>query len=245
MKARPLWPALAIAALSALGGSACSTAAGPDPGRAVNEPIFSFNDGLDRHLLGPVARGWDWVAPDFVLTGVNNFFRNLDVPRTFVNDVLQAKPLPALHDVGRFTLNSTVGIAGFVDVASKVGIQNNVEDFGQTLGRWGVPSGAYALLPVFPFRCTVRDWLAYPIDFAMDPLFLVGIVAETPIYGSGVVDVVNKRARNDAEIEENRREAIDWYVFVRDACLQDREGEVTDGAEPTAVEEEELYDVEE
>jgi phospholipid-binding lipoprotein MlaA len=226
-------------------GSACSTANGPDPGRAVNEPIFAFNDGLDRYLLGPVARGWKWLAPELVLTGVNNFFRNLDVPRTFVNDLLQAKPVGALHDLGRFTVNSTVGVAGFVDVASKLGIQENEEDFGQTLGRWGVPSGAYALLPVVPFRCTVRDWLAYPVDFAMDPLWVVSLATGAPIYGSGVVDVVNRRARNDAEIEENRREAIDWYVFVRDACLQDREGEVRDGAEPTAAEEEDLYDVEE
>jgi phospholipid-binding lipoprotein MlaA len=226
-------------------GSACSTANGPDPGRAVNEPIFEFNDSLDRYVLGPVARGWKWLAPELVLTGVNNFFRNLDMPRTFVNDLLQAKPVGALHDLGRFTVNSTVGVAGFVDVASKLGIQENEEDFGQTLGRWGVPSGAYALLPVVPFRCTVRDWLAYPVDFAMDPLWIVGLATGTPIYGSGVVDVVNKRARNDEEIEENRREAIDWYVFVRDACLQDREGEVTDGAEPSAEAEEDLYDVEE
>lgn len=235
---------LTVAVATLLMGGACSTAHGPDPGRGYNEPVFAFNDSLDVYILGPVARGWDWLAPGFVLTGVDNFFRNLDMPRTFVNDVLQAKPVPAAHDVGRFLVNSTVGVAGFVDVASMIGIQENREDFGQTLGYWGTPPGAFMLLPVVPFRCTVRDWLAYPLDFAMDPLFWVGIQVGG-IYGTGVVDFLNRRAINDAEIEENRREAIEWYVFVRDACLQDREGDVNDGAEPTAEEEEDLYEVEE
>ena len=242
MKAKRLWCGAASALL--LLGSACSTANGPDPGRAYNEPVFGFNDGLDRYLLGPVARGWDWLMPGFVLTGVDNFFRNLDVPRTFVNDLLQAKPLPATHDLGRFLVNTTVGVVGFVDVASMLRIQENHEDFGQTLGYWGTPAGAYMLLPVVPFRCTVRDWLAYPVDLAMDPTFAAGFLFQY-VYGTGVADVVNRRAINDEEIEENRREAIDWYLFVRDACLQDREGEVTDSAEPSAEEEEDLYEVEE
>ncbi len=235
MKTRRLWLGAALAALL-LGG--CSTASGPDPWRGYNEPVFGFNDGLDRWVLGPVARGWDWLMPGFVLTGVDNFFRNAEVPRTFVNDLFQAKPLPAAHDLGRFLVNTTVGIVGFVDVASKLGIQKNYEDLGITLGYWGTPAGPYMTLPVIPFRCTARDWLAYPIDLAMQPLSWVG-------YGIGVIDTVNLRAINDPEIEENRREAIDWYVFVRDACLQNREGEVLDGAEPTAVEEEDLYEVEE
>ena len=238
MKARRLWCG-ALCALLLL-GTACSTANGPDPGRGYNEPVFGFNDGLDRFLLGPVARGWDWLLPGFVLTGVDNFFRNLELPRTFLNDLFQAKPLPAAHDLGRFVVNTTVGIAGFVDVASMLHLQENREDFGQTVGYWGTPAGAYMLLPVFPFRCTVRDWVAYPVDLATDPTTWLGFV-----FGLGIIDVVNRRAINDAEIEENRREAIDWYVFVRDACLQDREGEVTDGAEPSAEEEEDLYDVEE
>jgi phospholipid-binding lipoprotein MlaA len=235
---------LGLALWVAAFGSACSTAQGPDPWRGYNEPVFAFNDGLDRWILGPVARGWDWLAPGFVLTGVDNFFRNLDVPRTFVNDLLQGKPLPAAHDLGRFAVNSTVGVVGFVDVASRLGIQENREDFGQTLGRWGVPAGPYGLLPVFPFRCTVRDWLAYPVDMALDPALVAGLFFQY-VYGTGVADVVNRRAINDEQIEENRREAIDWYVFVRDACLQDREGEVVDDAEPTAEEEEDLYDIEE
>ena len=172
MKTQRPWLGVAFALL--LLSSACSTAAGPDPWRGYNEPVFGFNDGLDRYLLGPVARGWDWLAPGFVLTGVDNFFRNLDMPRTFVNDVLQAKPVPAAHDFGRFVVNSTVGVAGFVDVASMIGIRENREDFGQTLGYWGTPSGPFAILPVLPFRCTVRDWLAYPVDMALDPALLAG-----------------------------------------------------------------------
>lgn len=236
------WLGLACAGL--LGASGCSTAQGPDPGRGWNEPVFEFNDSLDVYVLGPVARGWDWLAPDFVLTGVDNFFRNLDLPRTFVHDVLQGKPLPAAQDVGRFLVNSSVGVAGFVDVATWLGIPENREDFGQTLGRWGVPAGAYMLVPVVPFRCTVRDWLAYPVDAALDPALVAGFFFQY-VYGTGVADVVNRRAINDETIEENRREAIDWYVFVRDACLQDREGDVKDGVAPTSEEEEDLYDFEE
>jgi phospholipid-binding lipoprotein MlaA len=234
---------LGLAAVS-LSGSACSTANGPDPGRGWNEPVFEFNDSLDVYILGPIARGWDWLAPEFVLTGVDNFYRNMEVPRTFANDVLQGKPVDAGHDFARFFVNLTAGVAGLVDVASWIGIRENREDLGQTLGTWGVPAGAYVVVPILPFRCTVRDWIVYPIDFAMDPLFVTGIVVGG-IYGTGVVDVLNRRAINDETIEENRREAIDWYVFVRDACLQDREGEVKDGAAPTSEEEEDLYDLEE
>jgi len=235
---------IGVAFATLLTSSACSTSAGPDPWRGYNEPVFDFNDSIDIYLLGPVARGWDWLAPGFVLTGVDNFFRNLDMPRTFVNDLLQAKPVPAAHDFGRFVVNSTVGVAGFVDVASMIGIQENREDFGQTLGYWGTPPGPFAILPVLPYRCTVRDWLAYPVDAVMDPALVAGFFFQY-VYGTGVADTINRRAINDPEIEENRREAIEWYVFVRDACLQDREGDVNDGAEPTAEEEEDLYDFEE
>jgi phospholipid-binding lipoprotein MlaA len=233
-----------LALLTLLGASACSTAQGPDPWRGYNEPVFEFNDGIDRWVLGPVARGWDWLAPEFVLTGLDNFFRNLDVPRTFVNDLLQGKPTDAGHDLGRFAVNTTVGVVGLFDVATPIGLRKNQEDFGQTLGVWGTPSGPYALLPVLPFRCTVRDWLAFPVDFAMDPLFVAGILVRGVI-GTGVIDVVNQRAINDEQIEENRREAIDWYVFVRDVCLQDREGSVRGDGARTAEEEEDLYDFEE
>jgi phospholipid-binding lipoprotein MlaA len=233
---------LLLAALAL--ASACSTAQGPDPWRGYNEPVFGFNDGLDQYLLGPVARGWDWVAPDFVLTGVDNFFRNLDMPRTLVNDALQVKPAHAANDIWRFILNTSVGVAGFVDVASMLGLQDNREDLGQTLGYWGVPAGPYALVPVFPFRCTVRDWVAYPVDAAMDPAFVLGLFFQY-VYGTGLADVINRRAINDDQIEENRRQAIDWYVFVRDACLQNREGAVHGDKEKTAEKEEDLYDLEE
>jgi phospholipid-binding lipoprotein MlaA len=235
---------LGAACALALLSTACSTANGPDPGRGFNEPVFDFNDSLDQYVLGPVARGWDWLAPDFVITGIDNFFRTMDVPRTFVNDVLQAKPVDAGHDVGRFAVNMTAGVVGLIDVASMIGIQENREDFGQTLGYWGTPSGAYMLVPILPFRCTVRDWLAYPVDVALDPPLVASFFFQY-IYGTGVADVVNRRAINDEQIEENRREAIDWYVFVRDACLQDREGDVHDDGETSAEEEEDLYDVEE
>ena len=122
-------------------------------------------------------------------------------------------------------------MVGLIDVASMIGIQENYEDLGQTLGYWGTPPGPYATLPVLPVRCTVRDWVAYPVDAVMNPLSWIEWWVSL---GGTVIDTVNRRAINDEQIEENRREAIDWYVFVRDACLQDREGEVNDSAEPTA-----------
>jgi phospholipid-binding lipoprotein MlaA len=234
----------ALAGLALLGTSACSTAQGPDLWRGYNEPVFEFNDGLDRWVLGPVARGWNWLMPEFVLTGIDNFHRNLLVPRTFVNDLFQGKPTDAGHDLARFGVNTTVGVVGLFDVATRINLRDNEEDFGQTLGVWGTPSGPYALLPVLPFRCTVRDWLAYPIDLAMDPLFVAGLLIDG-LYGVGLVDVINRRAINDEQIEENRREAIDWYVFVRDACLQNREGAVRDGQALSEEEEEDLYDFDE
>jgi len=236
---------LGLLLAAVLGASACSSAAGPDPWRGFNQPVFGFNDALDRHVLGPVARGWDWLLPGFVLTGVDNFFRNLDMPRTFFNDALQAKPTHCAHDVWRFVINSSVGVAGFVDVATKLGLEENREDFGQTLGYWGVPAGPYFVMPVLPFRSTVRDWLAYPIDAAFDPTLWVGQFVLPYLYGPGVIDVVNRRAINNDQIEENRREAIDWYVFVRDAALQNREAAVHDDKKPSQEKQEELYDVDE
>jgi phospholipid-binding lipoprotein MlaA len=112
-----------------------------DPLERMNRGIFSFNEGLDRWFLEPVATGWDFVMPDPVETAIQRFFRNLGFPVVFVNDLLQGKPIAALQDVGRFALNSTAGIAGFFDPATEVGLPSHDEDFGQTLGVWGVPSG--------------------------------------------------------------------------------------------------------
>jgi phospholipid-binding lipoprotein MlaA len=243
MKRLPLrrWLALLWLPLA----SACASEGGPDPWRGYNERMFAFNDAADRWVVGPVARGWKWTLPDFAMTGIDNFFDNLRVPRTFLNDVLQAKPVKASEDLWRFILNTSVGVAGLFDVASELGLPHNEEDFGQTFGWWGTPSGPYLQLPIYEGGPrTLRDTLVLPLDLASDPTFWAGILVEG-VFGLGVIEAVNARARNDEQIEENRREAIDWYVFVRDAYLQHREAAVRDGEEPAPEEEEDLYELDE
>jgi phospholipid-binding lipoprotein MlaA len=175
------------------------------------------------------------VLPDVVQTGVSNFFLNLWMPRTFLNDVLQAKPVDALEDVGRFAINSTVGLLGFIDVASRIGIDDNEEDFGQTLGVWGVPAGPYVVIP-FLGPSTARDVAGLPLDIAMSPTWYI---ANSPI-GVFLIEILNRRAGAQEELLQSRAEAIDWYQFVRDAYLQNREAQIRDG-EPLV--DEDLYDL--
>ena len=214
--------------------SGCSTAEGPDPWRETNSGTFGFNEGVDRYALEPVAKGWAWVLPDFALTGVSNFFDNLRVVRTFLNDTFQAKPVAAIQDLGRFGVNTTVGLAGLIDVASHIGIPHNEEDFGQTLGRWGAGTGPYLVVP-FIGASNVRDALAIPIDAVTVP----------SAYGIGLIDVVNRRAILLEEIAESRATAIDFYLFVRDAYLQNREREVRDGAALPRETQDDLYELDE
>lgn len=209
---------------------ACSTANGPDPGQSVNRSIFGFNEGFDKTLLAPVATGWDFVMPDFAISGIDNFFENLRMPRTLFNDLFQAKPQRAVQDFGRFVVNTTAGIVGLIDVATRLDIPHNREDFGQTLNRWGAPSGAYVMIPLLG-PSTVRDTIALPIDFVMVP----------SLYGSTLIDVINVRARYLEEVERNRELAVDYYVFIRSAYLQNREASARDGGADDA--DEDLYEI--
>lgn len=226
---------LLSAACIALG--ACSTANGPDPWRETNEKIFRLNEGVDKKLLEPVAEGYDAVAPGLFQIMIGNFFENLTVPRTFLNDVLQGKPLAATQDLGRLTINTIAGVAGFVDVASEMGVPKNEEDFGQTLGRWGAGPGNYVVLPLAGPN-NVRDTLASPVDIATNPTTWVNV------FGLSVVRVVNSRAQYLEEIDQARQDAVDYYVFVRDAFLSSRENAVRDGAAAPAADDD-LYDLDE
>jgi phospholipid-binding lipoprotein MlaA len=225
------WLALAAAA------SACSTANGPDPYRRLNQPIFQLNEGVDKILLEPVAEGYDTVTAHLFQTMIGNFFVNLTVPRTFLNDLLQAKPLKATQDVGRLVVNVIAGMGGFIDAASEMGIPKNEEDFGQTLGRWGVGPGPYLVLPLAGPN-DVRDTLTAPLDVATNPTTWVNV------FGLSIVRVVNTRAQYLEEIDQARKDAVDYYVFVRDAYLSSRERAVRDGLAPRKTEED-LYDLDE
>jgi phospholipid-binding lipoprotein MlaA len=232
---RRLRALLLLSAVLALG--ACSTANGPDPGRRLNEKIFRFNEGVDKKLLEPVAEGYDGVTPGLFQIMVGNFFENLTVPRTLLNDLLQGKPLKATQDLGRVAINTVAGIGGLIDVASEMGVPKNEEDFGQTFGHWGVGPGAYVVLPLAGPN-DVRDTLTAPLDIATNPTTWVNV------FGLSVVRVVNTRAQYLEEIDQARKDAVDYYVFARDAYLNSRANAVRDGAAAPKTDDD-LYDLDE
>lgn len=196
---------------------------GPDPWEGFNRSVFRFNDRLDRYALKPVAKGYKKVTPRAVRTGVTNFYRNLKMPVVLLNDLLQGKPLAAGQDLSRFVVNSTVGIVGLFDPSSRIGIPQNDEDFGQTLGKWGVPNGPYLVLPLVG-PSTVRDGAGLGVDIGTDPVtfkFEEGIT-----FALWTGKVVNTRA-NLLDVEEIIQG--DRYLFLRDLYLQSREFAVKDG----------------
>jgi phospholipid-binding lipoprotein MlaA len=199
----------------------------PDPWEDVNRKIYVFNDGFDRYLMKPVARGYQAVAPQPVEKGVSNFYGNLDDFRTTLNDVLQLKLVHGLSDAGRFLINSTVGIVGIVDVASEMGLRKRNEDFGQTLGHWGVPSGPFVMIP-FIGPSTARDGPALFVDFYTAPQTY--FVDEVDIRNSlWALKFINQRAELlglDVVLDDV---AFDRYILLRDAFLSRREYLVTDG----------------
>lgn len=230
--------AAACAALALLLGSGCATLAKTDPFEPVNRKVFAFNDAFDQWLLRPVARGWNWIAPDLVQRGVANFQGNLDMPMVMLNDLLVLRVGDALQDFTRLLVNSTVGIGGFVDVAGAAGLPRNDADFGLTLGRWGVPPGPYLVIPIIG-PLDARDGVGYAADaFAHPHIYFVPFWVSYVNYSARAV---NFRARNGAEIDELRAEALDYYAFVRNAYLQNRESRVRGTAAQPAEPHEDLY----
>lgn len=194
-----------------------------DPWEGFNRAVFNFNEGLDRAILKPVTQGYRYVTPEIAQTGVNNFFENLKDVRTLINNLLQGKVHNAFEDFARITFNTTFGLGGLIDVATPMGISKNNEDFGQTLGRWGVSSGPYVVLPLFG-PSTVRDTVGMVPDWYLDPLYYVD--DNTTRVSLRVLRVVDTRSQlMDAE----RIISGDRYVFIRDAYLQRREFLVNDG----------------
>lgn len=216
---------LALAACALLAG--CATPSNPqDPLEKFNRASFAFNDTVDRTVLKPVATAYRDVVPGFAQTGVSNFFGNLSDAWSTVNNFLQGKGEDGLNDFTRFALNSTFGIAGLLDIASEAGLQKHNEDFGQTLGVWGVPPGPFLVLPLLG-PSTVRDAAALPADFAGDIW-----AYKTPVNwrntGSGVL-VVHKRATLLDASNLFEEAALDRYDFIRDGYMQRRESQVRDG----------------
>lgn len=194
-----------------------------DPWRETNEHIFAFNDFFDRNLVRPVANTYMTFLPRVARQGIGNFFSNLNDINVLVNDLLQLKLSDALSDSGRFLINTTVGVVGILDVASNVGLEKNEEDFGQTLGFWGVRSGPYVVLPVFG-SSNVRDTFGLILDTVFNPIqYHDEPSLRLTLFILEQIDTRASLLSLDELVTGNR------YLFVREAYLQRRQYLVNDG----------------
>lgn len=202
---------------------------GHDPWEEVNRTIYLFNEDVDRLILKPLARGYRRITPLPVRRSVGNFFRNLLEPTTIVNDLLQGKPLQAISDTSRFVLNTTLGIAGLFDVATKVGVERHEEDFGQTLAVWGVPSGPYVVLP-FIGPSYVRDAFGLlPYWYFTDPrLSLDETEARVAVIAVDVIDFRSQLLGATKLLDMQ----LDPYSFSRESYRQKRLDLIYDGDPP-------------
>ncbi len=192
-----------------------------DPWESVNERTFSFNhDIVDRYGLKPVATVWDKVLPEPVTFGLANAFDNLEMPKRFINNVLQGRLQGANREMTRFLINSTVGIAGLFDVATRLGFQKSYADTGQTLGTYGIGAGPYLMLPFLP-PLTLRDGIGYAADTFLDPLgYFVPFLAN---FSRAAAKRINERTLNLKLYDDVEESSLDLYSAVRNGYLQRRE----------------------
>jgi Surface lipoprotein len=203
-----------------------------DPLEPINRPIYTFNDTLDRYLLRPVAEAYAEHIPAGMRRGIGNFFDNVVYPNTMLNDLLQGKFKQFAADSARFVVNSTMGVLGLFDIAITMGLQAHEEDFGQTLGRWGLGPGLYLQIPFFG-PSTVRDAPGIGVGIYTNVLFyLLGGVSEAGL-PLNALDFVDARARLKSAIAIRDEAALDPYVFTREAYLQRRNFLIYDGYPPT------------
>ena len=202
-----------------------------DPIEPVNRWIFSLNQVLDKLILRPVTVVYRFI-PETPRQGVTNFLRNIDSPVIFANDVFQGKFGRAGTTAGRFITNSTVGIGGLFDVAAGFGLERHSEDFGQTLGYYGVPAGPYLVLPLLG-PAPPRDALGRVVDYFLDPITYIGSNSEDWEWvptARFALEAIDFRARNFDQIDEIERTSIDLYATVRSAYRQSRNDGIRDGA---------------
>jgi phospholipid-binding lipoprotein MlaA len=194
-----------------------------DPLKNLNQKTHNLNQTLDLQVASPIARFYKRISPDFLEIGVSNFTQNVEDLSIGVNNILQGKIKSGFSDLGRFTINSTIGIAGFLDIASDMGLEKHDEDFGQTLAVWGVPDGPYLVLPGLG-PSTMRDTLAMIPDAFLTPLWLID--HDRTSYSLTAIDLIDTRARYLG------LESVvigDEYLFYKDAYLQSRQFEIKDG----------------
>lgn len=230
MKARSIFSTALVAMAVMLTGCASTQSRNPaDPFESFNRSVFRFNDAVDEAVLRPVATVYRNNLPLMVRTGVNNFFGNLGDVWNFANSVLQFRLQASADNFMRVNVNTFFGLGGLLDIATEAGIDRHNEDFGQTLGRWGVPSGPYLVIPLLG-PSTVRDASALPIDRFGDPLlYLDNGLVQGSLYVTRVIDARSNFLRAGQLLDDA---ALDKYSFTRDAYLQRRLNDVYDGNPP-------------
>ncbi|MHB1895043.1 MAG: MlaA family lipoprotein [Metallibacterium sp.] len=229
----------AIALLVAVAGCAIQPARDDDPWQGMNRKVFNFNQKFDNAVAKPVARGYVKVTSAEVRLMVSNFFDNLQMPISIVNDVLQVRPVGAAQNTGRFLVNSTIGLAGLFDPAGKLGLHQDTTDFGVTLARWGVPQGPYLVIP-FLGPSSMRDFPAYLVDtYFLNPMSYwtrdhhFRYYAEYLPYTLYLVQLRASLLNTDQFLSS----AYDPYVMLRDAYLQRRNYLIYHGNPPTSLQE--------
>ncbi len=199
-----------------------------DPYESFNRKMYDFNESVDHYVASPIANGYKAVTPDFLQTGVFNFFNNLKNFNVVINDLLQAKFSQSASDMGRLTMNTTAGLAGFFDVAKHVGLEQNDEDFDQTLAVWGIPKGSYLVLPLLG-PMTTRSAPASAFDAATNPASYVSIPANYISAPVQFMSALNARANAEGALKFINEAAMDKYVFTRESFLQWRKNLESDG----------------
>jgi phospholipid-binding lipoprotein MlaA len=194
----------------------------PDPLEAVNRKVFWFNDRVDFYVLEPIAHCWDMIAPESAQSSIGNFFANLRWPISFVSNLLQGKLKAVGTETARFVVNSTVGVLGLFDPATKWGIDARREDLGEAFGKWGIPAGPYLVVPLFG-PSSPRDGVGTLAEIPLSPLRY----SKSP-YAWYAAETVNWRTLNLEEIAKAKERSFDWYVFVRNAYTQNRASRVRD-----------------
>lgn len=224
---------LALTLAGLLGASAQAAETNKDPFEGFNRSVYSFNQTLDDVALRPLAEGYQKVVPELVRTGVSNFFGNLGDAWSVVNHLLQGKGGDAATMGFRVATNTLLGFGGLLDPATEFGMERQTEDFGQTLGRWGVPPGPYVMLPVLG-ASTLRDTVATPVDWQASPSTLVD--GNVQIASVLVLQAVSVRAGYMGATQMLDDIALDKYSFFRDAYLARRRNQVYDGNPPEEAE---------
>lgn len=207
-----------------------------DPFEPMNRAVFTFNEKADDYVIKPLAEAYKFVLPEFVRTGVTNFFSNINDVLIAANNLLQGKPKDAASDIGRFLINSTIGVLGLFDVATDMGLDKNREDFGQTLGVWGISDGPYVVLPFFG-ASNIRDTVGLVVDIETDFMINTNKLNSDEKIAVNALRVINRRADllDAGQLLEDA--AFDKYSFVRDGYLQRRRSQIYDGNPPPLKEE--------